>query len=72
MRITVDKDDDAFDPNFKYESALVFFENELISNCVTADDEKNEVLCRVDDGPKGIEYEWFYGDVRIVIMKEEV
>lgn len=71
MRVTVDPEDKAFDPNFNTENVAVYFDGELITNCVTADDELSMVLCRVDDGPAGIEYEWFEGDVRILIFKEE-
>lgn len=71
MRITVDKDDPAFNPDFDYTKAMVFLNGEYLEHCVTADDELGMVLCYAYDGPSGIEYEWFDGDVRIVILKEE-
>lgn len=71
MRVTVDKEDPAYNPSLNAENVSVYFDGVLITNCVTADDDLNMVLCRVDDGPDGIEYEWFEGDVRILILKEE-
>lgn len=71
MRISVDKDDAAYDYGFASMVYQIIFDGEVITDCITADDVKGEVLRYVTSIPGAPEAEWFDGDVKIIMKTGE-